>query len=67
MLMLINIYNIYKNIGVFFYYQTRQSQYRFWSALLGMTDPLPQHVTDTATPTQLDKLDLKMGENMIGK
>jgi len=45
--------------------ETRQSQYRFWSALLGMTDPLPQHVTDTATPAQLDKLDLKMGENMI--
>jgi len=51
--------------GYFSTLETRQIQYRFWSALLGVSDPLPQQMTDTATSAQLEKLDLKMGANLI--
>jgi len=40
-------------------------QYRFWSALLGMGNPSPNHRTNSATPEQLAKLGLQMGGNPI--
>jgi len=40
-------------------------QYRFWSALLGMGNPSPNHRTNSATASQLAKLGLKMGANPI--
>eukprot|EP00088_Acartia_fossae_P009277 TRINITY_DN14484_c1_g1_i5.p1 TRINITY_DN14484_c1_g1~~TRINITY_DN14484_c1_g1_i5.p1 ORF type:complete len:344 (-),score=43.26 TRINITY_DN14484_c1_g1_i5:179-1210(-) len=51
--------------GYFSTLETRQNKYRFWSALLGMSDPLPHQMTDTATNMQLTKLNLKMGENLL--
>jgi len=40
-------------------------QYRFWTALLGMGNPSPNHRTNSATAAQLAKLGLKMGANPI--
>jgi len=50
------------------YFDTRkvvQSNYRFWSALLGMADPSPNQMTDTASADQLEKLPLNNGINNI--
>jgi len=51
--------------GYFSTLETRQNKYRFWSALLGVSDPMPHQMTDTATHTQLEKLNLKMGNNLL--
>jgi len=40
-------------------------QYRFWSALLGMGNPSPNHRTNSASVSQLAKLELQMGANPI--
>jgi len=40
-------------------------QYRFWTALLGMGEPAPQHRTNSASPSQLAALDLRPGVNSI--
>jgi len=40
-------------------------QYRFWSALLGMGNPSPKHRTNSASLSQLEKLELQMGPNNI--
>jgi phosphatidate phosphatase PAH1 len=40
-------------------------QYRFWTALLGMGNPSPNHRTNSATVAQLAKLGLRMGANPI--
>jgi len=40
-------------------------QYRFWTALLGMGNPSPNHRTNSATAAQLAKLGLRMGANPI--
>lgn len=51
--------------GYFSTVETRQTTYRFWTALLGVSDLMPHQMTDTATHAQLDKLNLKMGNNFL--
>jgi phosphatidate phosphatase PAH1 len=40
-------------------------QYRFWTALLGMGEPAPQHRTNSASSSQLAALELRPGANSI--
>lgn len=40
-------------------------QYRFWTALLGMGEPVDKHRTLTATPAQLDAMALRPGLNSL--
>ncbi|XP_023343271.1 uncharacterized protein LOC111712783 [Eurytemora carolleeae] len=45
--------------------ETLKPKYRFWSALLGMADPDPHQMTDSATPAQLETLNLIKGQNTL--
>jgi len=51
--------------GYFSTEETGNQRYRFWSALLGSSDPLPHQRTDTPTTQQLNLLNLKQGMNLL--
>lgn len=51
--------------GYFSTSETVQTNYRFWSALFGVSEPQPHQMTDTATSAQLEQLNLKKGQNSV--